>query len=407
MLIPQSCNDDLPHNRTFAYSKSIFNNGSLAFFIVVIVSYFFIFTSSKISYGPTQILLLLGLGLVYTVLGMLGFDYCDRTKSLWAIAGYFLIQTVLSTVIAAVVIDAQGYWLLTLPLVAHSFILLPGIWKVVNCVILLAAFGLPVWLYKNDLGAGLLASFSYLPGVIFTAVFAQIAVKAEHSRQEVQILADELAAANAKLRSYAVQVEELATTKERNRVAREIHDSLGHYLTVVNMQLEAARSVLPTDQGRALDALGKAQSMTKEGLAEIRRSVASLRSLPVETRSLPEAVASLVEETRVTGIVTELKVLGEPRTLGPQAELTLFRAAQEGLTNARKYAMASRVDLALDYAVPGKVRLRVHDNGVGAKETKGGFGLLGIQERVQLLSGSTQVRTAPGQGLTLEVELPG
>ncbi len=248
---------------------------------------------------------------------------------------------------------------------------------------------------------------AYLAGIVFVVVFTQVAVSERRTRAEVERLAAELGEANRKLREYAVQAEELATAKERNRVAREIHDSLGHYLTVINVQIEAARAVMQSDRERALDALSKAQTLTQEGLAEVRRSVAALRASPTESRPLPEVVATLVDECRASGILTESLVTGTPRPLPPQAELTLYRAAQEGLTNVRKHAHASRADLTLDYSDAARVRLVVQDNGVGGNGSSGGFGLLGLRERVQLLGGQVRTRTAAGQGFTLEVEVPG
>src|SRR6185369_12887105 len=113
-----------------------------------------------------------------------------------------------------------------------------------------------------------------------------------------------LAEANQQLRDHAAQVEELASTKERNRLAREIHDSLGHYLTVVNVQIGAAQAILEQDRPRALDHLSKAQALTQEGLAEVRHSVAALRASPTESGPLPEALAKLAEQWNAAGLST-------------------------------------------------------------------------------------------------------
>ena len=208
----------------------------------------------------------------------------------------------------------------------------------------------------------------------------------QQARERAEQLTAELEEANVQLAAYATQAEELAMTQERNRLAREIHDNLGHYLTIVNVQIEAARVVMESDPDRALDAMNKAQELTQKGLARVRESVAALRESPVSNRPLGEAIASLVKEAQSSGIVTEFKVTGEPLTLEHKVALALYRAAQEGLTNVRKHARASRVDVLLDYQ-PDQVRLEVRDNGVGAAETAGGFGLLGIRERMQLLGG--------------------
>jgi signal transduction histidine kinase len=226
----------------------------------------------------------------------------------------------------------------------------------------------------------------------------------------VERLAAELGEANRKLREYAAQAEELATAKERNRLAREIHDTLGHYLTVINVQLEAAQAVMEADRARSSAAVAKAQTLAKDGLSEVRRSVAALRASPVESRPLPDAVATLAEECRAGGLIVDYQVLGAPRRLSLPAETALYRAAQEALTNVRKHARASRVDVRLDYAATDKVRLVVNDNGVGAQspdEAEGRFGLVGMRERLHLLGGEVCIVTEPGQGFKLEAEVPG
>ncbi|MEO8611565.1 MAG: sensor histidine kinase [Chloroflexota bacterium] len=216
----------------------------------------------------------------------------------------------------------------------------------------------------------------------------------------------QLGVTNRKLSLYAAEAEELATLRERNRLAREIHDNLGHYLTAVNMQIEVAMAVLPSDQERTLQALTKAQTLTKEGLSEIRRSISALRANPVENRALNEAILLLVEEHRAAGNGIEYEVLGDIRPCSAAVEMTLYRIAQEGLTNIRKHARATCADLNLDYKDARCIRLRLHDDGVGSSQPDGGFGLLGVRERVHLLGGTLSIQTAVGHGFTLQVELP-
>jgi signal transduction histidine kinase len=262
------------------------------------------------------------------------------------------------------------------------------------------------WHGWNSLPEALL-EFSY--GVLFTLVFSTLAVSSEKARGKVEGLAGELSAANRKLREYAVQAEELAAARERNRLAREIHDSLGHYLTVVNMQIEAARALQNCDPARARDALDKAQALTQQGLQDIRRSVATLRASPLNDQPLAEALRQIVDGSCATGLPAEMQVWGETRVLSPQARLTLYRAGQEGLTNVRKHARASQARLVLDFRSTTKVCLSVTDDGAGAAAgaaAAGGFGLLGLRERAQLLGGTVRVQTVPGAGFALEVEVP-
>jgi signal transduction histidine kinase len=194
-------------------------------------------------------------------------------------------------------------------------------------------------------------------------------------------------------------------TQERNRLAREIHDNLGHYLTIVNVQIEAAKLLIVSEPNRALDAMNKAQELTQKGLTRVRESVAALRESPVSNRPLGDAIASLVEEAQTTGIVTEFEVAGEPQALENKIALALYRVAQEGLTNVRKHARASRVDVLLDFQ-PSEVCLQVQDNGVGATQTTGGFGLLGIRERMQLLGGRLEISTEVRKGFCLTACVP-
>jgi signal transduction histidine kinase len=215
------------------------------------------------------------------------------------------------------------------------------------------------------------------------------------------------------LKESAAQAEELARSRERNRLAREIHDSLGHYLTVVNVQLEAARALLENRGWRkeAPDlyaALEKAQTLTRGGLADVRRSVAALRADPMGDKSFPEAVRALVEENRETGLLVEFRMEGEMRKAGPQVELALFRILQEALTNVRKHARASRADVRMSYR-EGTVQLEVADNGVGPGQEEGGeekFGLRGIRERVEILKGKMETGTGVDGGMRILVEFP-
>jgi signal transduction histidine kinase len=234
-----------------------------------------------------------------------------------------------------------------------------------------------------------------------------MAVNEERARSEVEKLARDLAEANQSLRTYAMQAEELAITKERNRLAREIHDGLGHYLTTVYMQIQAARAVFIIDPQKALEALIKAQNLSQEALVDVRQSVAALRDTPGSQLPLPEEVTRLLHACEGAGLGNDLKILGAPRTLSPQAQQTVFRAVQEGINNACKHAKAGCLWVTLDYTQADRVRLVMQDDGIGANHMDGGFGLVGMRERVNLLNGEFAVKTAPGEGFRLEVSIPG
>lgn len=393
--------------------------GDVVFLLVVVVTFVAIYAAEGHSFTLPQSCTLLGLGVAYGLIGTIGFGRIAAVDHRLETVAYFTVQ--ISIAFAIIVLSqASGPGrILMLPLVAQAAAILRRYWVVLVCVAVVIAAVAP-----DGLAAGwkiaLTSAATYLAGVIFVVGFTHIARREERARAEVERLAAELREANDKLREYALQAEELATTQERNRLAREIHDGLGHYLTAINMQLQAARAIWASDPAKAMDAFGKAQMLTREALTDVRRSVAALRSSPTDNRSLPEALAPLIEESRAAGILTELTVNGSPRPLSPQAGLALYRAAQEGLTNVRKHARASRVDLDLDFSDAAAVQLIVRDNGVGAwnnphplvgRQTDGGFGLIGLRERVQGVGGEVRAYTLAsrndGQGFSLEVKVPG
>jgi signal transduction histidine kinase len=254
---------------------------------------------------------------------------------------------------------------------------------------------LPLLHAGMELDEGLREGLALFAAAGFAVVLTKVLMREQQARAE-------LARAHERLREYAAQAESLAAAQERNRVARDIHDGLGHALTVVQMQIKAARAVLAPDPARADTMLVKAQDQAEEALREVRRSVSALR----ESRPpLPEAVRALASDS---GVPTEVDVNGTVRTLLADAEEALFRAAQEGLTNVRKHARASRAVVVLDYSRPSAVRLEVRDDGSFSEPGSGsGFGLLGLRERAAGLGGTLSLTPAPGGGSTLLMEVPG
>jgi signal transduction histidine kinase len=146
-------------------------------------------------------------------------------------------------------------------------------------------------------------AFVISTAIFFVAALTQSRINEQEARAQAEELTVQLEKANHRLAEYAPQVEELATANERNRLAREIHDNIGHGLTIVSVQLEAAKAVFRSNPERALDALEKAHELVRKGLASVRESVSALRVSPVENRTLQDAIGSLLEETRDSGIL--------------------------------------------------------------------------------------------------------
>jgi signal transduction histidine kinase len=378
----------------------------IAFIMVVLAAGGTMLFMREKPYEPLELFIFIGLCLAYTVFCLRGYEWLTKFNRALAVWLYFLIALPLGATIEIIGGLSGAFWILLLPLAGVAVSSAPVWGTVVLCALIVAVQSGIIAYFNNDFDYFAPNALSFTAGVLFIVMFTVIAEQEEKSRAKVEQLAEELHEANQQLRQYAAQVEELATTKERNRLAREIHDSLGHYLTVVNVQIEAARVLLRTSPDKAETNLLKAQTLAREGLAEVRRSVAALRTSPTEGKALTDLLRNLVEETRKTGLITDLVISGEPRLLEPQTEHTLYRAAQEGLTNVRKHANASQVKLCLDYNGGTSVSLQVEDNGVGTTSDENGFGLLGMRERVQLLGGKIQTQSEKGKGFRLEVELP-
>ena len=388
-------------------SPSLINPGSnanVAFAVVVLASYFATFAATRKA-ELLDILLMLVLGLAYILMGIYGYAYCARSELPVIRIGYFLIQIPLGGLIVSLGKGAGYNALLLIPLAVHAVVLLSEMWVYLTTLGIVGIYILSMASYSSwaEVWVGLP---TFLAGLIFILVFTQSAVSEEQARREVERLVGELQEANQQLRIYAVQAEELAMTKERNRLAREIHDGLGHYLTTVHIEIQAARAVMERDPKQARVLLEKAQSLTQDALMDVRSSVAALRLAPDEDLPLPERIEKLLSNCDGMDLETNLKVLGTPRTLAAPVLLTLYRAAQESIHNVCKHAHARQVWVSLDYQDPKRMRLMVQDDGVGADQMEGGFGLMGLRERVNLLNGELTIQTAKNQGFRLEINVP-
>lgn len=214
---------------------------------------------------------------------------------------------------------------------------------------------------------------------------------------------EKLAIANAQLREYALQVETMATLQERNRIAREIHDSLGHSLTGVNLHLEAALRLLQTDPEEAITLLQEAKQLGNMALQDVRDSVATLRSEPLQGVPLEAAIASLLTDfQRSTGIAPALDLTLET-PVASDRKIAIYRITQEALTNITKYAHATQVTIQVQ-STPTQIALKIDDNGKGfaPDQTTTGFGLRGMQERTLALGGTFAITTAPGAGCRIQ-----
>lgn len=220
---------------------------------------------------------------------------------------------------------------------------------------------------------------------------------------------EEALAENAQLHeTVIVQARSSGVQQERQRLAREIHDTIAQSLAGVLAQLQAAHE--ETDPAAVRARMGRARELTREALAEARRSVMNMVPEPLSASSLPEAVSALVSSWGATnGVRAQPVLVGEPRPLHPEVEATVLRITQEALTNVIKHASASRVRVTLTYD-DDEVVLDVRDDGVGfdpeGPTRPTSFGLRGMRQRTDRLAGTLEVEAAPGAGTAISVRLP-
>jgi len=201
-----------------------------------------------------------------------------------------------------------------------------------------------------------------------------------------------------------------AVADERARIARELHDVVGHSVSVMTVQASAVRRLLEPDQEKVREALMVVEQTGREALAEMRRMVGVLRH-PEEAPALApqpslEQIEKLVQHTRQAGLPVELRIEGEPVQLPAGIDLTAYRLVQEGLTNAVKHARAHRAEVLVRYEA-GHVELTVSDDGCGEGDgAGGGHGLVGMRERVTVYGGKLDAGPGPEGGFRLRARLP-
>ena len=216
--------------------------------------------------------------------------------------------------------------------------------------------------------------------------------------------------ANQQLTHYAAAIEQLATSRERNRLARELHDTLAHSLSALAVQLDAVDTAWEIAPADARTMLIKAIAQTRSGLTETRRALQSLRASPLEDLGLRLAVQTLAKsQAQRSGWQLDLQLSDDLDSLPPDLEQIVYRVAAEALNNIVKHAAATQVRLTLGWTGTD-LDLVLSDNGVGFRTTQqmpGHFGLTGMGERAAMVNGSMKIESQPGVGTMVHFHVPG
>jgi signal transduction histidine kinase len=218
-----------------------------------------------------------------------------------------------------------------------------------------------------------------------------------------------LEAANVRLIHHAATLEQLATSRERNRLALELHDTLAHALSGLSVQLETVKAYWDVDQPTARSILDKSLAAAHSGLEETRRTLKALRASPLEDLGLALAISTMVKDAAARAdLALEMPEIIMMPPLSPDVEQCVYRVAQEAVTNVVKHASAKKLTVKLE-PVAGKVTLTVTDDGIGFELAKvngdSHFGLAGMRERAQLAGGELKVMSEPEHGTTVQLTM--
>ena len=340
---------------------------------------------------------------VYASLGYPINSWFLGQQSRWLQAVYFLLQLGLFAFMVAWGLPGEAIWLLTMPVVSQAAMFLP--WPAVTGITVAYLIVFCAWprAYAWPWDGRLRTALSLLAGYVFVVGMTYVAEFARNARARAEALAGELEKANARLRLAAAQTEELAAANERNRLARDIHDGLGHYLTVIAVQLQAARALLPGQADRAIEVIGSAERTSRTALDDVRRSIGTLRT----AASRPPLCTAIENLARESGLPVQFRIEGVALSLPEVLEQALFRTVQEGLTNVRKHAAGAGTEVVLDFRDARRVCLEIADRGAGTTQNAtGGFGLTGLRERLKEVGGTLTAGPRPGGGFVLHVEVP-
>lgn len=256
------------------------------------------------------------------------------------------------------------------------------------------------------LGVVAIQTVAVFAGIYGGQKVTEIAEERRRALERLQVAMDENVGLHEQL---VAQAREAGVLDERQRMAREIHDTIAQGLTGVITQIEAINQTWG-DEAEVHRRLDTAADLARESLTEVRRSVQALRPGPLETTRLPDALGDIATSwSAVNKVPVEVTTTGDRRPLHPEVEVVLLRAAQEGLANAAKHSSASRVGITLSF-LDESIALDIRDDGNGFDPAtavfESGFGLAAMRQRVQNAHGNLQVESAPGEGTALSVRIP-
>ena len=295
----------------------------------------------------------------------------------------------------ALLAEPLSWLLIPLVLMAWAYGRRGALWGSTLAMVLHLGSG--VWVMQSDSwGRGLVIEELVRISMIY-AVPLVVSTLAQREHRQVRALE----ASHARLRRYATTIEQLAVSRERNRLARDLHDTLAHSLAALTVHLEALRTLQAHDPAEAHEAADKALDLARQGLAESRQAIQALRVDPLATLGLTGALRSLLQDFQSrTGVSAEFRVAGREPDLTDEEAQSLFRIAEEALTNVERHASARQVNVRLSFGAQ-RIDLMVRDDGTGfdlEAVAADRYGLMGMQERAAMIEATLEVNSTSGGG---------
>ncbi|AEI39939.1 sensor histidine kinase [Paenibacillus mucilaginosus] len=387
--------------------------------------------------SPLSWKLLFGLKLIVD-LALAGAFYFEHSMTLLWRLGFVVISLLIFLGINAVYLDRKKRqnWLLHVLLIdflvsaAYGYVYISGDYPnhlfigitalailmlvkntrmlVLTCILLLAVYVVTMgsvdwYLYQQLHTAGYFISCSF---ILFAGIVSAVIQHYGRAREKAMQLHAQLLQSHEQLQEYALQTEEWAAARERVRMARDIHDTVGHKLTALLVQMQLARKLGGSDASRSQRIYLECEDLIRSSLQEVRLSVRAIRDEPAGAGSLHDSLQKLGEEfTRFTGVQTAFEIKGAPVALPRNLQLTAYRMVQESLTNAQKHGQAKHVHVALTYSESG-FSLSIRNDGVVPHELKPGFGLISLQERAKEWNGEVRFYLDRNEGFAVEGAFP-
>jgi len=333
-------------------------------------------------------------------------SHTGRWPHRWALAIYFVASGLVF--LAECRLERTFHWAIGAYL--GQLLALPLRTAVPASAVLLTGFSLAAFGWNAFARFTLLEWVTIIGGLAAWTGLALFLHRALTTSSERGRLIQELEAAKRELELARQRDAELAVLQERERLARDLHDSLGHSLVTLTVQLEAAERIMGNEPARAGALLAEMQTLTRASMEDLRHSLANLRATGLRDRSLIEALRNLCADSRQrSGASVECDLADGANHLPPRVAEVIWRLAQEGLTNVEKHSQARRVQVNLK-AQPKEVLLQVRDDGIGlppgAEGKLGHYGLRGLRERVEGIGGTLTLTTPDGKGAMIEARTP-